>query len=132
MGGVNAGETQVMGWVKGRGGGGVAVGDGGRSEMEIQRAVHLHQWQNQLDCQSHAATGCTVAPSFCVVQEAAGCAACTEVHCGSGRVCGVSFFFLFISKQKGSVSGLHAQPSQWRSFPKKKKSWLLLIYEKEI
>lgn len=31
--------------------------EGGRSKMEIQRAVYL-QHGNQLDCQSHAATVC--------------------------------------------------------------------------
>lgn len=32
--------------------------EGGRSKMEIQRAVYLHHG-NQLDCQSHAATVCS-------------------------------------------------------------------------
>lgn len=32
--------------------------EGGRSEMEIQRAVYLHHG-NQLDCQSHATTVCS-------------------------------------------------------------------------
>lgn len=32
--------------------------EGGRSKMEIQRAVYLHHG-NQFDCQSHAATVCS-------------------------------------------------------------------------
>lgn len=41
-----------------KGGGRSFKMEGGRSEMEIQRAVHLHHG-NQLDCQSHAATVCS-------------------------------------------------------------------------
>lgn len=81
------GETQVIGERKGVRQWGR---DGGRSEMAIQRAVRLHQWQEkkkQLDL--------SITCSHSVAQ---GCAACTEVHCGSGSsfVC-----FCFFPNKRG-------------------------------
>lgn len=62
--------------------------------MEIQRAVYLHHG-NQLDCQSHAATVCSARGVQHLLR------------------CIVSPIVVQI---KEGVSGLHAQPSQWRSF----------------
>lgn len=79
--------------------------------MAIQRAVRLHQWQEKKKQLDLSIT--------CSHSVALGCAACTEVHCGSGS-CFVCLFCLFFKQKGESVRGQHAQPSQWRSLKKKK------------
>lgn len=82
--------------------------EGRRSKMETQRAVHPHHG-NQLDCQSHAAT----------VRSAHS----PRLHVTKGR--GVQRLLRCIvgpvvvkTKRVWWGSGLHAQPSQWRSLRK--------------
>lgn len=75
--------------------------------MEIQRAVYL-QHGNQLDCQSHAATVCGAHSPLPHVTQGRGVQ--HVLRCIVGPV---------VVKTKKWGSGLHAQPSQWRS-------WLLL------
>lgn len=80
--------------------------------MEIQRVVHLHHG-NQLDCQSHAATVCSAHLPLPHVSKMR----CVQhlLRCIVGPV---------VVQTKKGVSGLHAQPSQWRSF-RKAGRWLL-------
>lgn len=78
--------------------------------MEIQRVVYLHHG-NQLDCQSHAATVCSAHSALPHVTKGQGVQ--HLLRCIVGPV--------VVQTKKGrvrGVSGLHAQPSQRRSFRK--------------
>lgn len=95
--------SDVRGSAPGNTGHGVAVWDGRREEQDGDSESGLSSpWQTSLTV-NHMQPVCAQWPPT----QQAGCAAYTEVHCGSGSC----------SNRKGwGVSGLHAQPSQWRSF----------------
>lgn len=84
--------------------------EGGRSKMEIQRAVYLHHG-NQFDCQSHAATVCSAHVPLPHITKGWGVQ--HLLRCIVGPV-----VVQTKTQIKGGCGGLHAQPSQWRSFRK--------------